>query len=79
MYLFASFRSRIAGYSFHQSDFKTAVIFKDAKLSSLGRASGRQFWFPASVLLVTGSTQSQSSSSFFVPSFLTTSANTRKF
>lgn len=40
---------------------KTAVILKDAKLSSLRRTLGIQSWFPADVLPVPGSNQSQSS------------------
>lgn len=79
MYLFALFRSRIAAYAAHQRDFKTAVILKDAKVSSLRRASVRQSWFPANVLLVTGSGQSQTSLVRFIPCLFPLTANTRKF
>jgi hypothetical protein len=59
--LFALFSLCIANYSFHDRTQKTAAVFKDADWSSLGRTSGKQSWFPANVLLLTGSSHSQTS------------------
>lgn len=50
---------RLAIYS--RTGLKTAVILKAAELSSLRRTLGTQSRFPADVLPVTGSNQSQSS------------------